>query len=75
MATVLLLETAIVHGQVRKESPVSFSSHILIKKKKKAQSSHRGPAEINLTSIHEDAGLIPDLAQWVKDPALPRAVV
>ena len=34
-------------------------------------SSHYGSAVTNPANIHEDAGLIPGLALWVKDPALP----
>ena len=34
--------------------------------KKVSRSSYRGSVETNLTSIHEDAGSIPGLAQWLR---------
>ena len=49
----------------------AFQSHkylnILVNSESICWSSHCGSAKMNLTSIHEDTGLIPGLVQWVKD--------
>ena len=47
---------------------VAYQNHI-------ERSSHCGAVEMNLTSIREDAGLIPGLAKQVRDLLLSRAVV
>ena len=39
--------------------------------KKWYRTSHYGTAEMTLTSIHEGVGLVPGLAQWFGNLALP----
>ena len=55
--------------------PHMSCQHILLINTLYYQHIHCGPAVASLTRIHEDAGLIPTLIQWVKDLVLPWALV
>ena len=62
-----------VNTEMLKVQVFSITSQVIRKVTK--GSSHCGSVVTNPTSIHEDAGSIPCLAQWVKDLSLPWAMV
>ena len=67
-----------IQNNLWKRQTISWYIHQegrIILKSIRIGSSHCGAVETNPTSIHEDEGSIPGLSQWVRDPALPWAVV
>ena len=53
-----LLINATLMGRIQTLKTLSWSSHL-------------GSVVMNPTSVYEDVGSIPGLAQWVKGPVLP----
>ena len=53
---------------IKQETPCMYVTSIV---KKSLGSSCCGSAVMDLTSDHEDVGLIPGVTQWVEYPVLP----
>ena len=66
--TIITFKAWVIKGPVIPKDSLHPPLHVRIRL---YWSSHRGSAVMNPSSIHEDTGSIPGLAQCVKDPVLP----
>ena len=68
--TKLINEFSKVSGHKSQTEKLRKQCHLALLQNNKMRSSHCAAVETNLTNNHEIAGLIPGLAQWVRDLAL-----